>query len=789
MNKDIGKDHNHREHGCHLEHTDDHVDDSTFHDQLEMDSRGRVFPMDRNRKEQEKSLMGSFGASGTSGGTSSSSGTDEDGACVVLVDQVSESPNSNTSPNASTVETSATTSRRRTTTTHAAVSREEDEAIVFQKIIESAARALPHPSDEERLLSSSAPSLHQTQGDDVKQSLQHQQRQHEEHQPGAYAGIPGGSFHRLEHEVPFASLVGVGVATESSGDDDEVPFDDTADTDSFVYTEEERNPDLETGNLDSHNEGPALANGVSSDLAVANPVDDEDDDLPRAQQMDSEDREESHARAITTRKLLLGLGASMAANVILAVIFGVMFVLRGSNSVGENPTIVAATVPPSSVNSSGATTNSSTLSPVKEKVTSLLQNYTLQAIEDDPESPQSKAFRFIMNDPNLESYLEDDDEGDWRIQQRFALAAFYYATDGDNWKDHTGWLDYELHECKWSTQPATFLGMDYNVTTNSFYYVQTIPLSNYSNSCEEEDLDHIQNGKYMYISQWANGISGELPPELFMYLPLLESLNLAGVPSIWDDESGEFVQKSGITGTLPSEIGMCTELAMLSIVNSRLTGSLPSALWQLPSLVYLGMNYNFDLSGTIASELGLMTNMQFLDVSNNQITGTIPSELGLLEHLTFLNLWENDLSGSIPTWVGQLSSVEYVLLMGNQLSGQMPATLAQLSTLMWLDVSDNQISGTIPSELAMLPSLQVLDLHVNKLTGTVPAQLGQLAVNGSLSMIDIQNNNMSGILSDDLCFMEWGPISFDCNWALCGCGCACGTNSTTNETMATNKVL
>ena len=45
---------------------------------------------------------------------------------------------------------------------------------------------------------------------------------------------------------------------------------------------------------------------------------------------------------------------------------------------------------------------------------------------------------FLNNDTNLANY------SDYRIQQRFALATLYYATQGDLWVEEDGWLSYEL---------------------------------------------------------------------------------------------------------------------------------------------------------------------------------------------------------------------------------------------------------------------------------------------------------------------------------------------------------
>ena len=56
-----------------------------------------------------------------------------------------------------------------------------------------------------------------------------------------------------------------------------------------------------------------------------------------------------------------------------------------------------------------------------------LPQYTMEAILQDPTSPQSLAFHWIREDPHLSLYPK------WRKIQRFALATLYYALDGDDW--------------------------------------------------------------------------------------------------------------------------------------------------------------------------------------------------------------------------------------------------------------------------------------------------------------------------------------------------------------------
>ena len=73
-----------------------------------------------------------------------------------------------------------------------------------------------------------------------------------------------------------------------------------------------------------------------------------------------------------------------------------------------------------------------------------LSEITAASILQDPTTSQGQAFLFMNNDPlnpNVCSYPT--------IDQRYGLATFYYATDGENWLNKQGWLSNQL-ECNWS---------------------------------------------------------------------------------------------------------------------------------------------------------------------------------------------------------------------------------------------------------------------------------------------------------------------------------------------------
>lgn len=83
------------------------------------------------------------------------------------------------------------------------------------------------------------------------------------------------------------------------------------------------------------------------------------------------------------------------------------------------------------------------------------------------------------------------------------------------------------------------------------------------------------------------------------------------------------------TGTLPTEIGLCSLLETLHVAPRLADGPLPS-------------------------ELGQLSRLRVLDVAGNRLEGTLPSELGRLRALRTLQLQGNRLRGRVPEDLGRL---------------------------------------------------------------------------------------------------------------------------------------
>ena len=88
---------------------------------------------------------------------------------------------------------------------------------------------------------------------------------------------------------------------------------------------------------------------------------------------------------------------------------------------------------------------------------------------------------------------------------------------------------------------------------------------------------------------------------------------------------------------------------------------------------------NSGLTGSIPTEIGNLTKLTKLILSNNEFTGEIPSEIGNLTNLTNLRLEYNQLTGSIPSEMGNLINLEYFRLDHNDFTGLLPENLCDLN--------------------------------------------------------------------------------------------------------------
>ena len=364
-------------------------------------------------------------------------------------------------------------------------------------------------------------------------------------------------------------------------------------------------------------------------------------------------------------------------------------------------------------------------------------------------------------------------------RDKFALTAFFEATNGDLWISNANWgTDAPLSE---------WYGVELNeggrvrvleLVENSL--VGTIPPA-ISKLTELEEL-HLEKNllegpippeigeleSLVWLGLYDNYLEGPIPPEIGR-LQYLEVLDLAvndftgsipreviDLPYLW------FLGLFGneLSGSIPLEIGDFRSLKVLNLCHNRLTGPIPPEIGRIGTLERLalcGQDSDAEarnrLTGTIPPEIGNLTNLKFLDLGANRLEGPIPPELGNLHNLDSLLLYSNLLT-DIPPEFGNLQDLDYLSLYGNRLAGEIPkeiGNLTELETLLfgkgYYSGEDNNLTGTIPKEIGNLTNLYKLDVGGNNLTGTIPGELGQLS---TLEYLELGSNQLTGGIPPEL---------------------------------------
>lgn len=103
--------------------------------------------------------------------------------------------------------------------------------------------------------------------------------------------------------------------------------------------------------------------------------------------------------------------------------------------------------------------------------------------------------------------------------------------------------------------------------------------------------------------------------------------------------------------------------------------------------------------GTIPTEIGLLTQLTYLSLEGNGLGGSIPSAFGYLSSLTYLSLRENALTGSIPSSIGTLVELQSLTFYMNEITGTIPSSVADLTQLTFVSFDSTYLTGKIPSSL------------------------------------------------------------------------------------------
>ncbi|CAB9505242.1 LRR receptor-like serine threonine-protein kinase [Seminavis robusta] len=276
--------------------------------------------------------------------------------------------------------------------------------------------------------------------------------------------------------------------------------------------------------------------------------------------------------------------------------------------------------------------------------------FTLSSAFDDSSSPQSRAASWAIEEDGLSASLPVRDP---KLLQRYALAAFYFATGGDSWS-----------QCG----------------RNSAGCATSNPWLTAADECTWFSLGCSNDGVLVEIRFPPDGnrLIGPVPPDV----SLLSGLKRFSAPT------------NAMSGSLDAFSGL-SNLQTLYVSLNRFRGSIPASVYSLTSLDTLSLEQNA-LTGSISTLIGRLTDVSVLELGSSSLAGPIP-DVSRLMHLSELNLEKTSLSGTIPESIGSLhASLTDVFLNDNRLTGPVPAAFGQLTKLETLQIQGNQLTGTIP---------------------------------------------------------------------------------------------
>lgn len=278
----------------------------------------------------------------------------------------------------------------------------------------------------------------------------------------------------------------------------------------------------------------------------------------------------------------------------------------------------------------------------------------------------------------------------------------------------------------------------------------------------------------VFLGLRGNSIGGSIPSNIGVLTNLLDFIasetGLGGsLPSsISSLKQLEFLLLSNnhLTGPIPLEIGSCVNLWQLNLDGNILEGPIPSTLGNLTFVGFLSLNDNC-LTGTIPAAVGCMSNMQYLNLNTNEdIRGPIPSSLGSLSRLVSLQLYKNKLTGTVPLSLYSPSHLSYVDIHSNHLSGHL--RLLNHSNILNLNLSANYFTGTLPVDISS--SLGTLNIADNiAVSGTIPTVYGSSS--SGLHNINIANTKIGGVIPSDFCATEGVSIDVTGSNIACYSGC------------------
>ncbi|KAJ6865336.1 hypothetical protein NC651_035803 [Populus alba x Populus x berolinensis] len=242
-------------------------------------------------------------------------------------------------------------------------------------------------------------------------------------------------------------------------------------------------------------------------------------------------------------------------------------------------------------------------------------------------------------------------------------------------------------------------------------------------------------------NDWCKALSSSLPN-----LKVLSMSNcyLSGPldASLAKLQSLSIIRLSGnnLSAPVPEFLANYSKLTALQLISCQLNGIFPQAIFQVPTLEILDLQYNEFLQGSFP-EFHQNLSLRTLLLSYSIFSGTLPQSIGGLQKLSRIELAGNNFTGPIPNSMANLTQLFYLDFSSNKFTGTLPS-FRKSKNLTYVDVSRNQLTGEVPSShWEGLRSLTYVDLGYNTFNGSIPSSLFAIP---SLQKIQLSNNRFGG---------------------------------------------
>ncbi|KAJ9556126.1 hypothetical protein OSB04_010740 [Centaurea solstitialis] len=289
------------------------------------------------------------------------------------------------------------------------------------------------------------------------------------------------------------------------------------------------------------------------------------------------------------------------------------------------------------------------------------------------------------------------------------------------------------------------------------------------------EIGKLQNLESLKLKE--NFLSGSIPEEIGN-LTRLREFSLAnskfsgGIPSSivhLNELRSLDLSKNSFSMQIPAGIGKLSNLKMLHLNNNHLTGPIPSSMRKMTKLESLWLSGN-TLAGEIPTwlfeiktlkelliggkENNLIWNneakivprcrLQRISMMTCRISGHIPEWISSLKNLDFLDLSDNQLAGKLPDWLAKMD-LESVILSDNNLTGSLSSRLFQSRNLQYLELSRNNFFGELPENIGNASEIMVFMLSGNRFSGQIPMSIKNIY---QLRVLDFSKNKFSGEVPD-----------------------------------------